>query len=101
MIKIDEELKRSNIVKEQVQREKDAMKAQMKENQEEFFEKLGTIQLALEAVNANADARIQQLKGACDKDVMNYKVCCLIKINASFVFLFDATCTYKILLGIG
>jgi hypothetical protein len=34
MIKIDEELKRSNIVKEQVQREKDAMKAQMKENQE-------------------------------------------------------------------
>jgi hypothetical protein len=87
MIKIDEELKRSNIVKEQVQREKDAMKAQMKENQEEFFEKLGTIQLALEAVNANADARIQQLKRACDKDVMNYKVCCLIQIKCILCFL--------------
>jgi hypothetical protein len=101
MIKIDEELKRSNIVKEQVQREKDAMKAQMKENQEEFFEKLRTIQLALEAVNANADAQIQQLKGACDKDVMNYKVCCLIQIYAFFVFLLDLTCTHTILLGIG
>lgn len=74
LVQMDLEMKRSDIVQTQARREREAMEKLMKEKQDEFFDKMEAIHIQLQAAEADANTKMQQIEEVCSKDVDKYKV---------------------------
>lgn len=71
---MQQELNRSNIVQAQAQRERDAMERLMKKKQDDFFDKLEAIHVQLQAVEEEANLKMQEVEERCNRDIDKYKV---------------------------
>ena len=73
-LQMQQELNRSNIVQAQAQRERDAMERLMKKKQDDFFDKLEAIHVQLQAVEEEANLKMQEVEERCNRDIDKYKV---------------------------
>lgn len=74
LLQMQQELNRSNIVQAQAQRERDAMERLMKKKQDDFFDKLEAIHVQLQAVEEEANLKMQEVEERCNRDIDKYKV---------------------------
>jgi replication-associated recombination protein RarA len=74
LLQMQQELNRSNIVQAQAQRERDAMERLMKKKQDDFFDKLEAIHVQLQAVEEEANLKMQEVEERCNRDIERYKV---------------------------
>lgn len=78
---MQQELNRSNIVQAQAQRERDAMERLMKKKQDDFFDKLEAIHVQLQAVEEEANFKMQEVEERCNRDIDRYKVRFLLFVS--------------------
>lgn len=96
LLQMQQELNRSNIVQAQAQRERDAMERLMKKKQDDFFDKLEAIHVQLQAVEEEANLKMQEVEERCNRDIDRYKVRFLFLFCLSFKTLSKVQLHYRL-----
>lgn len=67
------------------------MERLMKEKQDDFFDKLEAIHVQLQAVEEEANFKMQEVEEKCNRDIDTYKVrlFCLLQYSLRFSYITD------------